>query len=359
MFRPNAVTSIAAGLCLLGGSCQALTGSVDVVTPPDGRAPMPDPVVIETGGTPVPETDARQPPAPSAGVIEVPGAGAPLLPAMPPLNDAAGAVSDAGVPGEPDAAPPPPPPPPALRPVLVASAASDLERVGEEGGEPHLGVCEGGVVIGIRPTANPSEETFGQRVTFVEPLCGTLILEPSSDGDLASSRVSVAPDDAILMWEESDEFQGPPVTEVPDPRLVWVPQPPTVCPEATPVLVGLAGEYDPAAPDSTGTSAIRSVVIECAPLAVAPDGIEVRASALGHQLVARGDSFAADGAAEYASSCADGAVTTRMVLHAGFWLDGFVLGCSSLASPHLAGEPCADAGECQSGVCGADATCQP
>ena len=40
-------------------------------------------------------------------------------------------------------------------------------------------------------------------------------------------------------------------------------------------------------------------------------------------------------------------------------LDGFELGCSRLASPRLAGEPCADGDDCQSGECGDGATCEP
>jgi hypothetical protein len=241
--------------------------------------------------------------------------------------------------------------------VLVRGSAAELDRIGEEGGQPHLGICEGGVIIGIRPTANPSDEVFGQRVTLVEPVCGTLTLQPGTPEDPAD-RVRVVADERLLMWPMTDVLQGPPVTEIPDPRLVWVVQPPTLCPESAPVLVGLAGEYDPSAPDSTNTAAIRSVVLECAPLVVGPDGIGVSASELGRQLITRDDSFAAEGAADYASSCAGGTVATQLLVHAGFWLDGFVLGCSSLMSPHLAGEPCSEGAECQSGLCG-DAVCEP
>jgi hypothetical protein len=356
MFRPPAVASIATIFCLVGAACQALTGSVDVIPPPEGPVPMPGQAMGDDA--PIQRPDDADPLPPGNGVVEVPAVNAPLDEGLPPADDGAGAPSDTGS-SDMGSAVDAGPPPPADRPVLVHGAAAELERVGEEGGQPHLGICERGVVIGIRPTANPGDAVFGQRVTLVEPLCGTLVLTPGSSGDPASSRVRVVPDDAILTWPVTDILQGPPVTEVPDDRLIWVTQPPTLCPDAAPVLVGLSGEYDPAAPDSTVTSAIRSVVIECAPLMVGPDGIQVSASDLGRQFITRADSFAADGTAEYASSCTGGAVTTQILVHAGFWLDGFVIGCSSLASPHLAGEPCADGAECLSGACGPEATCDP
>jgi hypothetical protein len=350
MFRPPAVNSIATIFCLFGAACQAITGDVDVIPAPEGPAAMPASAMGDDA--PMQRPDDGDPLPPGNGVVEAPAVNAPLDEGVPPANDeGASAPSDTGK--EADAGPPPP----ADRPVLVDGAAAELERVGAEGGQPHLGICEGGVVIGIRPTANPGEDVFGQRVTLVEPLCGTLQLSPGISGDPASSRVNVVPDDAILIWPVTDILQGPPVTEVPDERLTWVTQPATLCPDAAPVLVGLSGEYDPATPESTAT--IRSVVIECAPLVVGPDGIQVSASDLGRQFITRADSFAADGTAEYASSCTGGAVTTQILVHAGFWLDGFVLGCSSLASPRLAGEACADSSECGSGVCGPEATCEP
>src|SRR5690606_2725292 len=151
-------------------SCQSITGSVDVITPPSGPVAAPGPM---SSGQ-MPSTGDRVPPP---GFGAPPAVDATFPPGAPPLMDSGDAAVDAGA-APPDAGPPPRPPAP--RPVLVASAASELERVGEEGGEPHLGVCEGGVVIGIRPTANPSAAIFGERVTFVEPICGRLMLEPGS-----------------------------------------------------------------------------------------------------------------------------------------------------------------------------------
>jgi hypothetical protein len=205
----------------------------------------------------------------------------------------------------------------------------ELPLLGIAGGDPRLGVCEGGVVIGVRTTANPSQEVFGQRLTFIEPICGKALHHRDPVGDPAGT-LSVTRDDSIVAWAATDGFLGLPLTEVPDPRLIWVLQPATVCPEATPVVVGLSGEYDPVAPDVVDTAAIRSVFIECAPLVVAPNGIDISASESDHQLLSHADSFAVSGAATYRSACEGGAVTTHIRLQAGFWLDGFVLGCSSL-----------------------------
>jgi hypothetical protein len=208
-------------------------------------------------------------------------------------------------------------------------------------------------VIGVRPTANPSEAVFGQRLTFIEPICGTAL------SDVASGSLRVTRDDSILSWDTSGEFQGPPPTEVPDERLTWVTQPETLCPDTAPALVGLSGEIDPVAPDAADTVVIRSLVLECAPLTLAPNGVDVAADAAGHQLISRADSFAADGAETYRSACEGGGVLTQMLVHAGFWLDGFVLGCSSLRSPQPDGAACAAARDCLSGVCSAEGACSP
>jgi len=99
------------------------------------------------------------------------------------------------------------------------------------------------------------------------------------------------------------------------------------------VLVGVSGEYDPVAPDDAESAAIRSLVIECAPLLLASDGSGVSAAVAGHQRISQADSFAIPGAASYESSCESGSVVTQIHVDSGFWLDGFVLGCSRLRSP--------------------------
>jgi hypothetical protein len=343
MVRRTAFTSLATLFAIFTIACESLLGSVEVTSPlqPEqtpgaggrGAGPLPPLSLQPLGGSagalpqePLPSVDAGQ-----AGSAE---AGA----------DAGEAVI------EPDAEPPPPVLP---RPVVVDGPVSTLERVGVEGGQPRLGLCEQGFVIGVRPTANPLEETFGQRVTFIEPICG------SAQGDSASGAIQVVRNDSILRWESSGDFQGVPTTEVPDERLSWVPQPETTCPQTAPVLVGLSGEYDSVAPDASDSAVIRSLVIECAPLVVAPNGVDVAADAAGHQLISRADSFAASGAENYDSACDGGAVITQLQLHAGFWLDGFVLGCSSLRSPLPASAACGEARDCQSGTCLADGACAP
>jgi len=114
--------------------------------------------------------------------------------------------------------------------------------------------------------------------------------------------------------------------------LIWVVQPTTLCPEAAPVLVGLSGQYDPIAPDYPSSDAIRSLVIECAPLVIAPNEIDIVAATAGHQLISQADGFATTGTATYQSSCPGGSVVTQIHVDAGYWLDGFVLGCSRLRS---------------------------
>jgi hypothetical protein len=272
----------------------------------------------------------------------------PLLDAGP-ISSLDAAIADAG----PEPEPEPEPPPLVARPVVVDDPASELERVGVDGGDPRLGRCRGGVATGIRPTANPSEEVFGQRITFLEPVCGRVSKDPST------ASLTMTRDESLLDWDATGEFLGPPLTEVPDERLIWEVQPPTLCPETAPVLVGLSGDYDPEAPGNPDTSAFRSLVIECAPLLLAPNGIDVGASGSGHVFLARADSFATDGTDFYQSFCEGGTVITQIHVSAGFWLDGFVLGCSSLRSPNLAGEPCAGERDCQSAVCVADGTCAP
>jgi hypothetical protein len=241
---------------------------------------------------------------------------------------------------------------------VVIEGLVELERVGVDGGEPRLGSCVGGVVIGIRPTANPSPEVFGRRLTFIEPVCATVSSIPSGLlGDPAGASVTLVRDDSILVWEDTGDFLGAPATEVPDPRLLWELQPETVCPEPLTVMVGLSGEYDPTAPDVPDTAAFRSMVIECAALVVAPDGIGVIADPEGHQFYTRLDTFAESGAESYVSSCGDGTVMTQIHVDAGFWLDGFVLGCSSMRRLLVPGESCSAAVECRSGVCGGDGVC--
>jgi hypothetical protein len=94
----------------------------------------------------------------------------------------------------------------------------------------------------------------------------------------------------------------------------------------------LSGQYDPVAPDDTSSDAIRSLVIECAPLVLSSNGVDVDAAAAGHQRISQADSFAIPGTAGYESRCEAGAVVTQIHVDSGFWLDGFVLGCSRLRS---------------------------
>jgi hypothetical protein len=356
MLRPSAVRSIAF-LCLGASACEGLVGSVDVSPAPrrettpaedDSVAPA-QPLTPVTPSTPVGEGPDRPIVGPGA-VAPLPVAGA-VDAGLSPVADAGVAPVDSG---------PPAPVIPDPRPVLVEGPASALDRIGVDGGGPRLGVCDGGFVIGVRPTANPSDQFGGLRLTFVEPICGTAISNPARLLGLSTEpRIAVIRNDAILAWNETGDFLGLPSIEPPDPALVWDEQPETLCPEAAPALVGFVGEYDPSAPDSEGTAAIRSLAIECAPLLVDDTGLNVFAADSGHQVVLNLDSFAAEGTDNYDSSCGDGAVVTDVLVHSGYWLDGFELGCSSLRSPNVEGEPCSEGRDCQNGSCSDVGTCAP
>jgi hypothetical protein len=348
MARANAVTSIATILsCLAGGACQDVLGGVDVTPAPQGVVPGPVGAAPGLpGNTGIPSGPGGLSPFPAGGIV--PGA---LLPGLD-----AGASRDAGLlDAAPDALAPPPLP---ARPIVADSLVAELERVGVDEGGPRRGSCAGGLIIGIRPTLNPREELFGQRLTFIEPICARAAHLPGAGlADPTGASITLVRDDAIVNWDEGD-FLGIPPTEEPDPRVTFVVQPETLCPERAPVLVGLSGQYDPIAPDSSTTAAFRSLVIECAPLVVADNGVDVGASDSGHELISQAQSFPG-GEAAYASSCEGGSVMTAMVVHAGFWLDGFELRCSSLLSPRLAGEPCLAVRDCQSGVCAPEGSCAP
>jgi hypothetical protein len=350
MASAKAVTSIATILTwLAGSSCQDVLGGIDVVPAPQSAVPVPPATGVSPGTSGNPSVPPFGGPLPfPAGVM--PGAPLPRLDAGMTLADA-GAL-DAAVDAAPDLTPLPP------RPIVVGDLVAELTRVGVDEGGPRRGSCAGGIITGVRPTANPREEVFGQRLTFIEPICARVSHVPAAGlAEPARALITLVRDDAIVNWDAGD-FLGIPPTEEPDPRVTFVVQPETFCPEGAPVLVGLSGRYDPIAPDSTTTAAFRSLVIECAPLVVADNGVDVVASDAGHQLIAQVDSFPG-GEAAYASACVGGSVLTAMVIHAGFWLDGFELGCSSLRSPRLPGEPCLAERDCQSGACAPEGACAP
>ena len=348
MVRPTPVISLAIWAWLASTACESVLGTVDV-------APAP-PIREQASG----QLESESPGAPP-GPVDYPPFTEPIvgLPSVPPLQVDAGASErvDAGVAvttqeAGADAAPPDVEPDLTPRPVIVEGPVATLERVGFDGGGPRRGACDPGIVIGVRPTANPNEDGFGQRLTFVEPICG------AAQVDVEGGAIRVMRDDSLLRWDTSGDFEGEPSFAVPDERLLWVQQPEAFCPETAPALVGLSGEYDPVGVEAADTAVIRSLVIECAPLVVAESGVDVAADAGGHQLISRADSFSASGEEGYRSACDGGTVITELQLHAGFWLDGFVLGCAGLRSPQRAGAPCSADRECQS-LCEPAGLCAP
>jgi len=347
MSRSQGISVWAALLAFAGLACGTLLGGVDVnkatPEPKDSMGALqPEPAAPAASGIQLPPIQIGTSPE---GPMTVP------IVEPPARAETEAGEADGGIPSTPpDAAVPASLP----RPILV-DTPTPLALVGIVGGGPRLGTCQGGVVVGVRVTANPSADAFGQRLTFIEPLCASASVLDSP----VSPTILVTPDDAIVNWSTSDAFLGVPSTEVPDPRLVWVPQAPALCPDSAPVLVGLSGEYDPVAPDDTETAALRSLVIECAPLVLAENGVDVQVASSGHLLISQADSFSATGSERYQSSCADGSAVSQIQLHSGFWLDGFVLGCSTLRAPQAAGAPCAAGRDCLSGACSAAGSCGP
>lgn len=345
MTRRQAISALVALTGLAGSACEALIGGVDVTERPTETMGT-----LQTAPSPPPGSGVELPSIP-AGSASPSTEGPATLPSLDPTANVDAGAADPGPLDAGSAAPPPdaapaPPAPLAPRPVVV-DAPSQLDLVGVVGGGPRLGTCQGGIVVGVRATANPSTEQFGGRITFIEPLCASARVS----GDPGSPIIELTRDNAIVNWSTSDPFLGVPSTQVPDSRLVWVPQPPAFCPDTAPVLVGLSGQYDPVAPDDTESDALRSLVIECAPLTLAANGVDLAVAAAGHLLISQADNFAASGSDTYRSSCAEGNAVSQILLHSGFWLDGFVLGCSALRAPRAVGEACAGGRDCQSGVC--------
>ena len=85
MFSPTAAARMAAISCLLGASCQALTGDVDVIPAPRSPAPTPSPATSESNA-PNPGKDDPDPTGSPGGVVEAPAAGAPLDNGLPPAG---------------------------------------------------------------------------------------------------------------------------------------------------------------------------------------------------------------------------------------------------------------------------------
>src|SRR5688572_18358745 len=93
MFRPSAARRVAAIFCLLGASCQAITGDVDVIPATSSGSPVPGAQTSEGDATM--ESPAGPAPAlPVNGVAEAPAVDAPLDEGLPPTGDGASAPPD-------------------------------------------------------------------------------------------------------------------------------------------------------------------------------------------------------------------------------------------------------------------------
>jgi hypothetical protein len=213
-------------------------------------------------------------------------------------------------------------------------------------------------LIGLRQVANPNPGQWGERITFVEPLCARLYDLPPIASDPSGARVAVTQDDTRVVWSAPVVVPAPPDYAAPPAGVVWTPLAPLLCPPSAPVVVGLFGQYD-VAPDDDRTSMFPWMALECAPLAVARDGIDVIAGAAQEYIIEQTATYPWLGPTPYESLCPPGAVATQLRLNSGYWLDGFRLGCNTIRRADVGGASCTQPRECQSEICGGDGRCAP
>jgi len=328
-------------------ACQ-LSLSVDDYTFSDADAGVRDVASVRPQQSPDRPTRPDRPPAPATSPSET----LPMPAFEPsPAGDASVGNDDAGVPV---LAPPAPLWVP--RPVVVDVPLVELALVGTGGGEERLGACRDGVLIGLRQVANPNPGQWGERITFVEPICARLYDLPPVAPDPSGARVTVAQDDTRVVWSAPVVVPAPPDYAAPPEGVVWTPLEPLLCPPSAPVVVGLYGQYD-VAPDDDRTSIFPWMALECAPLSVTRDGIDVVAGAAQEYMIEQTATFPWIGETPYESLCPPGAVATQLRLYSGYWLDGYRLGCATVRRADVVGGPCTLPRECQSGVCGGDGRC--
>jgi hypothetical protein len=120
------------------------------------------------------------------------------------------------------------------------------------------------------------------------------------------------------------------------------------------VVVGSGTTFDDPV---DGSVVFRTLTLSCATLNSDPERIDVVQgpvtvnAALGLSPV--------PGAFAVEQPCPPGTAASALELRSGAWLDSYGLRCSPIRWPFAAGHACASGSECQSGSCGAAATCEP
>ena len=261
------------------------------------------------------------------------------------------ASADAGALGAADAGPPD-----TARadagPLLPDPTAMDAERpiralgdtlatglLGGQTGRDERARCVEGVLVGLDYRFNDGTAQFPDRLTFVSPVCAT----PNVFGkslDLSEP--------ASIAWSEVGGDGTEALRPEPTHRLL--------CPEGY-AIVGLTGSMDEL---QTGPQifAVRELEIDCAPLLVKPERVDIARGAIA--TVAAERVSPAPGALRVDIACDPGTTAaTGAIVRWGSWLDGVGLQCSRLAWPFTTGHGCALDDDCQSGRCGSFATCAP
>lgn len=286
--------------------------------PLDAGRPSPSPLL------PAPEGSA-QPPAPL-----------PLNPdaaASPPPSPA----RDAGDPALPSPGTSPPEPP---RPVAIGEPGPVVELAGNPtGGGARAADCPGGVLAGLYYRYFTDTGELPSRLSFVAPICGAL--EPTAPvlafGGLTEAR-----------WLDITTGESPAL-----PELRATEQEASVFCPGDEVVVGSGATFD------TGDVSVtfRTLTLSCATLVSDPERADVLHGPVSVN-AAPGLSLT-PGATAVEQPCPPGSAATAIELRSGAWLDTYGLRCSLIRWPFSAGHACTSGVECQSGACGAEATCAP
>jgi hypothetical protein len=254
------------------------------------------------------------------------------------LADAGPALGDAGTPLPSE--PVEPPQPDAARPIRALGETSATPLVGGPSGKEELARCVQGILVGLDYRFNDSTAAaFSDRLIIVAPVCAV----PS-----VSAGTVALDEPAVVAWSVIGGDGTDVVRPVPTRQLR--------CPEGY-AIVGLTGSMDEVLA-SPQTFAVRELEIQCAPLLVSAERVDIARGVVARVAAERFSSLPGSIAIEV--ECESGTTAaTGATVRWGSWLDGVGLQCSRLVWPFADGHGCVLDDECQSGVCGSWARCEP
>jgi hypothetical protein len=269
------------------------------------------------------------------------GQAPPPRPSDPVEADAAPQAAPARDAGAPAAATPVTSPPAPPRPVAIGEPGPVIQLAGNPmGGGARAADCPDGVLAGLYYRYFTDTGELPNRLSFLAPICGAV--EPTAPvlafGGLTDAR-----------W--LDVSSGEPTAL---PALRATEQEGSVFCPGDEVVVGSGTTFDDPV---DGSVVFRTLTLSCATLNSDPERIDVVQgpvtvnAALGLSPV--------PGAFAVEQPCPPGTAASALELRSGAWLDSYGLRCSPIRWPFAAGHACASGSECQSGSCGAAATCEP